>query len=100
MPIALVRSVSFSPQNTGSLPNVMPWVEKGTNPSSKIVNGASLKPRSGGKPKKIVLLLHGFGLSRTDMILLAPQWQDLLPDTLFLASHAPERCRMMGAGCQ
>ena len=34
------------------------------------------------------------------MISLAPQWQDGLPDTLFLASHAPERCKMMGAGCQ
>lgn len=66
----------------------------------KIVNGASLKPRSGGAPKKIVLLLHGFGSSGTDMISLAPQWQDTLPDTLFLAPHAPQRCGMMGAGYQ
>ena len=29
----------------------------------KIVNGASLKPRSGDKPKQIVLLLHGFGFN-------------------------------------
>lgn len=34
------------------------------------------------------------------MISLAPQWQDALPDTLFLAPHAPERCGMMGAGYQ
>jgi phospholipase/carboxylesterase len=67
---------------------------------SKIVNGASLKPRSGARPKKIVLLLHGFGSSGTDMIALAPQWQDALPDTLFLAPHAPQRCGMMGAGYQ
>ena len=66
----------------------------------KIVNGASLKPRTGGPPKKIVLLLHGFGSSGTDMISLAPQWQEALPDTLFLAPHAPQRCRMMGAGYQ
>ena len=67
---------------------------------SKIVNGASLKPHSGEAPRKIVLLLHGFGSSGTDMISLAPQWQEALPDTLFLAPHAPQRCGMMGAGYQ
>lgn len=67
---------------------------------SRIVNGASLKPRSGEAPRKIVLLLHGFGSSGTDMISLAPQWQDALPDALFLAPHAPQRCGMMGAGYQ
>lgn len=67
---------------------------------SKIINGASLKPRSGARPKKIVLLLHGFGSSGTDMIALAPQWQDALSDTLFLAPHAPQRCGIMGAGYQ
>jgi len=67
---------------------------------SKIVNGASLKPRSGEPPKKIVLLLHGFGSSGTDMIALAPAWQEALPETLFLAPHAPQRCGMMGAGYQ
>lgn len=67
---------------------------------SKIVNGASLKPRSGSPPKQIVLLLHGFGSSGADMIALAPHWQDALPDALFLAPHAPQRCGMMGAGYQ
>src|SRR3546814_16352352 len=67
---------------------------------SKIGNGASLKPRSGEPPKKIVLLLHGFGSSGTDMIALAPAWQEALPDTLFLAPHAPQRCGMMGRGYQ
>ncbi len=67
---------------------------------SKIVNGASLKPRSGAAAKKIVLLLHGFGSSGSDMIALAPHWQDVLPDTLFLAPHAPQRCGMMSAGYQ
>ncbi len=66
----------------------------------KITNGASLKPRSGAAPKQIVLLLHGFGSSGTDMIALAPQWQEALPDALFLAPHAPQRCGMMGAGYQ
>lgn len=58
---------------------------------SKIVNGASRQPRSGSAPKQIVLLLHGFGSSGTDLISFVPQWQQALPDALFLAPHAPQR---------
>jgi len=65
----------------------------------KIVNGASLQPRSGGKPKQIVLLLHGFGSNGQDMIGLAPTWQQALPDALFVAPHAPERS-IAGIGYQ
>lgn len=67
---------------------------------SKIVNGKSLAPRSGAAPKQIVVLLHGYGSSGSDMIALAPHWQEALPDALFLAPHAPQRCGMMGAGYQ
>ena len=65
----------------------------------KIVNGASLQPRSGGKPKQIVLLLHGFGSNGQDMIGLAPTWQQALPDALFVAPHAPQRS-IAGIGYQ
>lgn len=65
----------------------------------KIVNGASLQPLSGRAPKQILLLLHGFGSSGSDMIALAPAWQQSLPDALFLAPHAPQRCGL-GAGYQ
>lgn len=65
----------------------------------KIVNGASLQPRSGGKPKQIILLLHGFGSNGQDMITLAPTWQQALPDALFLAPHAPQRS-IAGVGYQ
>ncbi|WP_330903006.1 alpha/beta hydrolase [Sphingopyxis jiangsuensis] len=64
------------------------------------MNGASLQPRSGDAPKKLVLLLHGFGSSGTDMISMAPHLHDAMPDTLFLAPNAPQRCGMMGAGYQ
>lgn len=66
----------------------------------KIIDGKSLQPKSAGPPKHIVLLLHGFGSSGADMISLAPQWQDALPDALFLAPHAPQRCGIMGNGYQ
>jgi phospholipase/carboxylesterase len=65
----------------------------------KIVNGASLQPLSGTTPKQILLLLHGFGSSGSDMITLAQAWQQSLPDALFLAPHAPQRCGL-GAGYQ
>jgi phospholipase/carboxylesterase len=65
----------------------------------KIVNGASLQPLSGAGPKQIVLLLHGYGSSGSDMIALAPTWQRSLPDALFLAPHAPQRTGF-GAGYQ
>jgi phospholipase/carboxylesterase len=66
---------------------------------SSIVNGSSLQPLSGGRPKQIVLLLHGFGSSGADLISLAPHWRQALPDALFLAPNAPQRCGM-GAGYQ
>ncbi len=58
---------------------------------SKIVNGSSLQPLSGGPPKQIVLLLHGYGSNGADLISLAPHWQRALPDALFLAPNAPKR---------
>ncbi|MCW1430259.1 alpha/beta hydrolase [Novosphingobium sp. JCM 18896] len=65
----------------------------------KIVNGASLQPKSGAKPGQIVLLLHGFGSNGRDMVALAPAWQQSMPDALFLAPHAPQACAM-GTGYQ
>ena len=63
---------------------------------SKIVNGSSLQPLSGGAPKQIVLLLHGYGSSGADLISFAPHWRQLLPDALFLAPNAPQSCGMGG----
>lgn len=55
------------------------------------MNGSSLQPLSGGPPKKIVLLLHGYGSNGADLISLAPHWQPAMPDALFLAPNAPQR---------
>ncbi len=67
---------------------------------AKIVNGSSLQPLSGGHPKQILLLLHGFGSNGADLISLAPHWQDHLPDALFLAPNAPQRLNSMADGYQ
>jgi phospholipase/carboxylesterase len=65
----------------------------------KITNGKSLQPLSQAAPEQIVLLLHGYGSNGDDLIALARQWQHLLPDALFLAPNAPERCGI-GRGYQ
>jgi len=67
---------------------------------NKIVNGASLQPLSGGVPQQIVLLLHGFGSSGSDLISLAPQWQQALPNALFLAPNAPQPNSYLATGYQ
>ncbi len=40
------------------------------------------------------MLLHGYGSDGADLIALAPQLGQLLPDALFLAPNAPQRCGM------
>ena len=55
---------------------------------------------SGGSPKQIVLLLHGYGSSGADLITLAPHWQRDLPDALFLAPNAPQRLSDLSSGYQ
>lgn len=67
---------------------------------SKIVNGSSLQPLSGGSPRHIVLLLHGYGSNGADLVSLAPHWQRSLPDALFLAPNAPGRMSHLSAGYQ
>ena len=58
-----------------------------------------MQPLSGGRPSRIVLLLHGYGSNGADLIALAPHWQHAMPGALFLAPNAPQRCGM-GAGYQ
>ena len=55
---------------------------------------------SGGSPKQIVLLIHGYGSNGADLISLAPHWQRDLPDALFLAPNAPQRLSNLSSGYQ
>ena len=49
-----------------------------------------LKPQSDRCVESCVLLLHGYGASGHDLISLGAYWQKALPNTLFVAPHAPQ----------
>jgi len=65
-----------------------------------LLDGPSLPPASGGAPRQIVILLHGYGSNGEDLIGLAPYWREALPDALFLSPNAPERCPGAPGGYQ
>ena len=50
---------------------------------------APLAPASKQAPKQIVMLLHGVGADGNDLIGLAPHYQQVLPDALFVSPDAP-----------
>jgi phospholipase/carboxylesterase len=64
------------------------------------LSGPTKKPLSGGRPKQLVVLLHGYGSDGNDLIGLAPHWAQLMPDAEFVAPHAPYPCEMAPFGHQ
>ena len=64
------------------------------------LNGPMVAPASGGPPRSIVILLHGYGSNGDDLIGLAPYWRTALPDTVFLSPNAPQPCPGAPGGYQ
>ena len=64
------------------------------------LSGPSCPPASGGKPRRLVILLHGLGADGSDLIGLAPYWARLLPRAEFLSPNAPFPCDMAPYGYQ
>jgi phospholipase/carboxylesterase len=64
------------------------------------LSGPSRPPAAGGKPRRLVILLHGLGADGNDLIGLAPYWARLLPDAEFLSPNAPFPCDMAPYGYQ
>jgi phospholipase/carboxylesterase len=56
------------------------------------LEGAVHAPLSGGPPKKLVVLLHGYGADGNDLIGLAEPLAPLMPDVVFHAPNAPYPC--------
>ncbi len=55
------------------------------------------KPEN-GKPKQIVIMLHGVGSNGQDLISLAPPLSQYLPEAVFISPDAPFNCDMIPAG--
>jgi phospholipase/carboxylesterase len=64
------------------------------------LSGPIHKPESGGKPRQLVILLHGLGADGNDLIGLAPVLAQVLPDAEFVSPNAPFPCDMAPYGYQ
>ena len=64
------------------------------------LSGPSRPPVAGGKPNRLVILLHGLGADGNDLIGLQQYWGRLLPDAEFVSPNAPFPCDMAGYGYQ
>ena len=64
------------------------------------LSGPTHPPHSGGKPRRLVILLHGLGADGNDLIGLAPYWAPHMPDVEFNSPNAPFPCDMGGYGYQ
>lgn len=66
---------------------------------TETIDGPRLAPRS-GRAQRLVVFLHGYGADGNDLIEIGRQWQAWLPDTAFVAPHAPGRVPQMPMGRQ
>jgi phospholipase/carboxylesterase len=65
-----------------------------------MLEGARLPPASGGKPKSLVVFLHGYGADGNDLIGIGREWARSLPHAGFVSPHAPEPCGAAPMGRQ
>jgi phospholipase/carboxylesterase len=64
------------------------------------LDGPSHPPAAGGKPRQLVILLHGLGADGNVLIGLAPLFAQILPEAEFLSPNAPFPCDMSPYGFQ
>ena len=64
------------------------------------LSGPTRPPLAGGKPRRLVILLHGLGADGNDLIGLQQYWGRLLPDAEFVSPNAPFPCDMAPYGHQ
>ena len=55
-----------------------------------MITGPELPNKSGGKPKQLILFLHGVGADGDDLIDLAQNFHAQFPDAYFLSPNAPD----------
>lgn len=64
------------------------------------LSGPSRPPLAGGKPRRLVILLHGLGADGNDLIGLQQYWGRLVPEAEFISPNAPFACDMAPYGYQ
>ncbi|MBI3441294.1 MAG: dienelactone hydrolase family protein [Proteobacteria bacterium] len=67
--------------------------------SLKQLNGPIIPPQS-GTAKQMIMFLHGYGSDGNDLISIGTEWEQALPDTVFISPHAPEPCEQAPMGYQ
>lgn len=72
----------------------------GVSLDAPVLDGPRLRPKAGGAPDSLVVLLHGYGADGRDLIDLGHAWADLLPHSAFVSPHAPESCAQAPVGRQ
>jgi phospholipase/carboxylesterase len=61
---------------------------------------AKRRGAASGKARSLIVLVHGYGADGADLIGLADPLAGVLPDTVFVAPDAPERCSVNPMGFQ
>lgn len=64
------------------------------------LDGPRVPAANGAPPRKLVVLVHGYGADGNDLIALAPYLQRALPDAAFVAPDGPSPCDMSPTGRQ
>lgn len=64
------------------------------------LSGPIRNPLSGGAPKQLIVLLHGWGADGPNLIDLADLFASALPDARFIAPNAPYVCEVNPYGYQ
>lgn len=57
-------------------------------------------PAKSGTTRSLVILLHGYGADGNDLFGLHQPLAEYMPDTVFRAPNAPEKCSVNPMGCQ
>lgn len=56
------------------------------------LDGSELNTKSGNSPKQLIIFLHGYGSNGDDLISLALEYKESLPDAYFISPNAPFKC--------
>ena len=64
------------------------------------LDGPEICPAGGGAPEQLIVFVHGYGADGNDLIGLAPQFADFMPNAKFVSPNAPYPCEAGPFGYQ